>query len=1048
MSRKQVDGPSATRWARFRRLLAYYLECIREDQRPGSRLAVQAARPDYVVLQHAKEWSLLEGAAAEPRIRPSEMHLVSRTQLRRNSAQLFYGYPVLASWEPDADGNPAPFLLPMFEQPVEAHAGNGYPAFRLVPDWPRVNREALQRLFGSTEEQNEVLEQLGLVEWSSDLPEVRLADVVRKLAQLPVELPVIEPLDPEGLVTAAWPGTLGKTGLLNRGILFAAEPSRYTAGLERELKELAAVPDAMLDRTALAPLFSDDCRAAAAPDPVTLVEVRGLNAEQRGACERALRQPLTVVTGPPGTGKSQVVLNVLANAFLHAKPVLFSSRNRKAVSVVEERLNGLVRAPIVLRLGSQDGLAERLVHALTGLLSTAAHPIAGALLAPMYEEYARVLERRNRLEAQLDEIRQARNEAGRLDKVLDEWRLRFSEEELATLAGATGLPSREALDEALRLLARHAGGSGGMLQAIRRPFDLRRAARLLTDARGPLERLARPKQRLDADAVEPWKRYAEALREATLAADAVSCYRRALEGLVGLGAVDALAFEWNEARHKSWNLGRNILETQRSGLGLLLDGETRQIAGQLRAVAQRLQDQPTGSRTASQLRKQIRELLPRVTRFLPAWAVTNLSAPGALPFEAAMFDLAVIDEASQCDIPSALPLLFRARRAVVIGDPQQLRHIATIPPARENQLASKHALTEAADQPFTFINNSLFDLAAGTRGADMVVLRDHFRSHPDIVGFSNEHWYRGGLRVVTDLCGLELPPGASPGVQWTQVSGEVFRPEGGGAIAPAEADRVVSEVVALVRRTDFKGTVGVVSPFRGQTNRIREKLARLLDPAALQRVDLIADTAHGFQGDERDVIVFSPCVGSPMPHGARRFLAKTANVFNVAVTRARAQLHVVGDLEACMVSGIPHVEAFARHVERLRRRAETTDPSVGPFERRLEEALRAAGLAPVPQYAFGPYRLDLAVVEDGLRIDVEVDGVHFHEELDGSRCHEDLVRDAYLSQRGWIVVRFWAVEVRDRLESCVQRVLDVRSRPTTRRPRTPPVRPPPREPVQ
>ncbi len=81
----------------------------------------------------------------------------------------------------------------------------------------------------------------------------------------------------------------------------------------------------------------------------------------------------------------------------------------------------------------------------------------------------------------------------------------------------------------------------------------------------------------------------------------------------------------------------------------------------------------------------------------------------------------------------------------------------------------------------------------------------------------------------------------------------------------------------------------------------------------------------------------------------------------------------------------------------------------------------------IPQYVFGRYRLDLAVVDGDLRIDVEVDGEHFHKDLSGERCWEDLNRDQYLTQRGWIVLRFWAVEVRDRLEACVQRVLTVKS---------------------
>jgi very-short-patch-repair endonuclease len=200
------------------------------------------------------------------------------------------------------------------------------------------------------------------------------------------------------------------------------------------------------------------------------------------------------------------------------------------------------------------------------------------------------------------------------------------------------------------------------------------------------------------------------------------------------------------------------------------------------------------------------------------------------------------------------------------------------------------------------------------------------------------------------------------------------------------------------------------------------KLVRELSQPEIERLQLIANTAHGFQGDERDMVLFSPCIGDELTFGARRFLVEGGNLFNVAVTRARAQLHVFGDMGACARSGILHIEEFARYFERVRSRA-TRDPAIGEYEPLLGEALRAAGLAPIPQYPVGPYRLDFAILDRSRQIDVEVDGESFHRDLDGVRLRSDFVRDNFLAKRGWKVKRFWAVEVRDRLEDCVREVL-------------------------
>ena len=79
-----------------------------------------------------------------------------------------------------------------------------------------------------------------------------------------------------------------------------------------------------------------------------------LNTEQRQAVVQGLGAPLTVVTGPPGTGKSQVVTSLLANVAWQDGSVLFSSKNNHAVDVVESRVNDLGPLPLLLRLGKEE----------------------------------------------------------------------------------------------------------------------------------------------------------------------------------------------------------------------------------------------------------------------------------------------------------------------------------------------------------------------------------------------------------------------------------------------------------------------------------------------------------------------------------------------------------------------------------------------------------------------------------------------------------------------------------------------------------------------
>jgi hypothetical protein len=433
-------------------------------------------------------------------------------------------------------------------------------------------------------------------------------------------------------------------------------------------------------------------------------------------------------------------------------------------------------------------------------------------------------------------------------------------------------------------------------------------------------------------------------------------------------------------------------------------------------------------------------LFPKITQMLPCWAVTSLSARGRLPFEPGLFDLVVIDEASQCDIASALPLLLRARRAVIIGDPLQLKHVSTVAPRQDRLILESHGLADA-HAPWAYSVNSLFDLARSLcRHEDIVNLRDHHRSHRDIIGFSNRHFYRGRLRIATDHGTLKAPGVAGPAVHWIDVKGKVLRPSGGGALNPPEAAAILAELRTLVLERGYTGSIGVVTPFRAHANRIRTLLHQ--DPELSQRLaelQLVVDTVHGFQGDERDLIVFSPVVSLGAGENMLRFLNGNGNLFNVAITRARSELLVVGDRQAALNSGVSYLAAFAEYSRALVDREERipvaahTGPDYPPvahpelvseWERSFYGTMYAAGLRPTPQYSEAPYTLDFALFDGERKLDIEIDGEHYHRDWDGELCRRDQIRSRRLTDLGWDILRFWVYEIRDDPEASIAKVKD------------------------
>jgi superfamily I DNA and/or RNA helicase len=292
---------------------------------------------------------------------------------------------------------------------------------------------------------------------------------------------------------------------------------------------------------------------------------------------------------------------------------------------------------------------------------------------------------------------------------------------------------------------------------------------------------------------------------------------------------------------------------------------------------------------------------------LPLWIVTNLSVRNAVPLEPALFDLLILDEASQCDIPSALPLLFRARRVLVIGDPRQLRHISTLSASEEESLAVEYDVTHLL-ATWSYNERSIYALAESTvieRGGEPLFLAEHYRSHPEIIEFSNHAFYQRRLTVRTALEKLrERLEGEPLGLHWHDVRGLVP-----GSPRSAVNEREIRAVLDLLDRWANSGFLlrdnvdfGIVTPFRLQMERLEEAVrTRPWWDQAKGR--LTVGTAHRFQGDERDVMIFSPVVSEGMLPRLVRWVADADQLLNVALTRARAALHVVGDLSACVASG-------------------------------------------------------------------------------------------------------------------------------------------------
>ena len=1005
---------------RVKNLLQYYIECVRQDEGQSIGPFLNDIGKKFIPWPFASDLSCLDSIELRTSLKKGQAGFAYELSNSPSVGSLLYGYPTYI------DVNPAQ-IIPLFTWPLGYELNGQELWLQVTPEWPEINPEYLKRLARTAEERWQILDALGLLDATDDPPDNFIVEVLNRMEAMGYLQGLREQINPEELSSTDAERGFEWQGIYNCAALFLTKRPTYTRGLIRDLTEMVENNSPGWENTAFGTFMGEG--KVNSREERTPIEVVPLNEEQRQAVRKAMSSPLTAVTGPPGTGKSQIVVSMIADAYMKGESVLFTSKNNKAIDVVEDRVSSLSTNPLMIRTGNRVGdrnLRQELSNRLASMLAFQPSDADRREYEDLRACYEMSQSQERELWAELKKIRLANAEVTSLYDAQRRFSAEYTPHEWEQLRAVEGVPECDRLEAINALIDKHMAREVSLI----RRWSLRVFAS--RDRKRIQEMAAQSVQECpvlaplptDAQPLESWQTWILRTKSKVSALEAIAEYRDELAVLRELRSRDEVARQLRRVQEEVADSGARLVDLFARLSPSRMNLRDRQAIGNFRALQERLAGDLLGGREYARLRREMARLFDDVSRHLSAWCVTNLSARSSLELEPRMFDLLIIDEASQCDIASALPLLYRSKRVVIIGDSNQLRHITKIERHRDQQLQAKYKFG-ANDQVFAFSQNSLYDLATTQR--DPIQLLDHYRSHADITSFSNRQWYRNSLRVWTDYRRLKAPPDGRYGIRWTDVSGRATRPRGGSVYVLSEAEEVVNQVVHLLVDQHFDGTVGVVTPFRPQANIILERIVQRVQAEVVNRAQLIVDTAHGFQGDERDIVLFSPCVTNDIQDGARNFLKNTSNLFNVTITRARSLLHVVGSRDACAHSGMPHIQNFASYCAEIEKAESSpyetmlaSDERIGPWERPLYDALVAKGLNPLHQHPVNQYRLDLAIVNGEMHIDIEVDGESTH--LDP---RIDAERDARLENLGWRVVRFWNHQVRDDIDYCVQTVLNM-----------------------
>ncbi|MFK7772584.1 MAG: AAA domain-containing protein [Saprospiraceae bacterium] len=364
----------------------------------------------------------------------------------------------------------------------------------------------------------------------------------------------------------------------------------------------------------------------------------------------------------------------------------------------------------------------------------------------------------------------------------------------------------------------------------------------------------------------------------------------------------------------------------------------------------------------------------KILKALPIWVANSTAINKVLPLQKELFDVVIIDEATQCDIASSLPILQRGKSAVIVGDPKQLRHMSFLSQGKQNQLIEQFGVGNRDKQQLDYRSQSLLDMVSDSIKSQKQVhfLNEHFRSMPDIIQFSNTHFYDGKLDVMT-ACPATL---LRQHVFLHSVNGQRNKT----GYNKKEADSIFEMIKKIIEEErnvaiNLCQSIGILSPFRHQVDYLQRQILKICSADELERHEILIGTPYAFQGEEKEVMFLSFALDDESHSAAFNYLNRE-DVFNVSITRARSLQYVFISFSS---TKIKNTSLLARFIYGLENHNNTStfleEKKVDVFLEEVIESIRSFGIEEWHiAFPIAGTEIDLVVVHEGKTFCIDLIG--------------------------------------------------------------------------
>lgn len=488
----------------------------------------------------------------------------------------------------------------------------------------------------------------------------------------------------------------------------------------------------------------------------------GFNLSQKSATEKSLTNQVSVIEGPPGTGKTQTILNIIANALVNNKTVAVVSNNNSATANVLEKLQRYDVDFIAAYLGNNDN-KEKFFEQQK---STYPNMNNWALTS---QEYQEIKENLKQTQHKLNEMLKFKNQMAELKQQLSNLITEFRHFEIY---------NAESNDNRLKLKSLFRVNADKVLEIM----------------------LVYNRQAINGKVSlgnKVYNLFAYGIYGSDLYKNEPEIVITFLQSIYYKKKEEELKIKIETLSKKLEHYNFDVAMKEYS-------------ENSMKLFKAKLSERYNNSNRIIFDNTAIWKNFDSFIREYPVILSTTHSLRNCAS-ENYLFDYVIIDEASQVDLVTGSLALSCAKNAVIVGDVKQLPNVVSDEVAK----ATKQIFNEyKLDNAYSYAENSLLSSIVNLyEDIPKTLLREHYRCHPKIIGFYNQKFYNNQLVILTDETTYDKPL-----LLYKTAKGNHAR----GNLNQRQIDVVFEEIIPNENINESEQSIGIVSPYRLQTNELKK----------------------------------------------------------------------------------------------------------------------------------------------------------------------------------------------------------------------------------